>query len=142
MIILSSPYDPEWVDERNTWILYFLGICIGLGLIGGLEKSLFGITGENLTHGVRQDLMRGILYKQVQWFDREERAPGILTNVLSEDISALNGMTTETISVMIEVSCSLILGLLISSILAWEMALFTVVCSPVMLVGVIAMSRL
>ncbi len=103
---------------------------------------MFGITGENLTYNVRRDLLRGILFKQVQWFDREDRAPGILTNVLSEDVSSLNGMTTETVATLIEAFLGLLLGLLISMAISWRMALMTVACSPVMLLGVFAMSRL
>ena len=86
--------------------------------------------------------MRGILFKQVEWFDREDRAPGILTNVLSEDVSSLNGMTTETVSTLVEAGLGLILGVVISSFLSWRMALITIACSPVMLIGVVAMSRL
>lgn len=103
---------------------------------------MFGITGENLTYNVRKELMRGILYKQVQWFDREDRASGILTSVLSEDVCALNGMTTEVISTLMEAALGIFLGLLVSMFFAWRMALLTVACSPVMLVGVVAMSRL
>ena len=113
-----------------------------MGILNGVEKTMFAVTGENLTFNVRRDLMRGILFKQVHWFDREDRAPGILTNVLSEDVTALNGMTTETVSVVIEAGLGLILGLCISMIISWRMALFTVAASPVMLVGVVAMSRL
>ena len=86
--------------------------------------------------------MRGILFKQVQWFDREDRAPGILTSVLSEDVSSLNGMTTEVVSTLVEASMSLVLGLVIATFISWRMALLTVACSPVMIIGVIAMSRL
>ena len=90
-----------------------------LGSFAGLEKAMFAITGENLTYNVRRDLMRGILYKQVEWFDRKERAPGILTNVLSEDVSSLNGMTTETVSTLVEAGMSLFLGLIIASFISW-----------------------
>ena len=121
---------------------YFLILCLLIGLIAGTEKILFGITGENLTYNVRRDLMRGILFKQVAWFDREDRAPGILTNVLSEDVSALNGMTTETVSTLVEAFVGLILGLAIASLISWRMALFTIAASPVMIIGVVAMSRL
>jgi len=124
------------------YLWLFLGLCILIGLATGIEKAMFTTTGENLTYNVRRDLIRGILFKQVSWFDREDRAPGILTNVLSEDVSALNGMTTETISVLAEAFLSLTLGMLISLIISWKMALCTVAVSPIMLVGVIAMSRL
>ena len=113
-----------------------------MGSISGTEKALFAVTGENLTFEVRKDLMKGILFKQVAWFDAEEHAPGILTNVLSEDVSALNGMTTETVSTLVEAFVGLLLGLTVSSFISWKMALFTIAASPVMIIGVVAMSRL
>ena len=42
-----------------------------MGVIAGTEKAMFAVTGENLTFNVRRDLMRGILFKQVAWFDAE-----------------------------------------------------------------------
>ena len=131
-----------WEEKKNEILTYFVFLCIGIGLISGIEKALFGITGENLTFNVRKDLMRGILFKQVAWFDRENRAPGILTNVLSEDVSALNGMTTETVATVVEAFVGLLLGLSIAAIISWRMALFTIAASPVMIIGVVAMSRL
>lgn len=140
--MIAHPYNDNWVEEKNELLWYFLVICFVLGGIAGTEKAMFGITGENLTYNVRRDLLRGILFKQVQWFDREDRAPGILTNVLSEDVSSLNGMTTETVATLIEAFLGLLLGLLISMAISWRMALLTVAVSPVMLLGVFAMSRL
>lgn len=142
IVYIGSPYNEDWIEERNTLLYYFIVICFVLGGISGSEKAMFGITGENLTFNVRRDLLRGILFKQVAWFDREDRAPGILTNVLSEDVSSLNGMTTETVSTLVEAFLGLLLGLLISMAISWRMALLTVAVSPVMLIGVYAMSRL
>ena len=51
--------------------------------------------GENLIYKVRKLLFAEIIYKEIPWFDKKETAPGVLTNVLAEDISLLNGMTTE-----------------------------------------------
>jgi len=142
MILISADYKPDWREECSLYLWLFLGLCLVIGLATGIEKAMFTTTGENLTFNVRRDLIRGILFKQVSWFDREDRAPGILTNVLSEDVSALNGMTTETISVLAEAFLGLLLGMLISLIISWRMSLLTVAVSPVMLIGVIAMSRL
>ena len=113
-----------------------------IGLIQGIEKILFGITGENLTANVRKDLVRGIIYKQLCWFDNESRAPGVLTNVMSEDINALNGMTTETVSTLVEAVLGLTLGLLLAMTFNWRMALLCMAVVPLMIVGVVAMSRL
>jgi ABC-type multidrug transport system fused ATPase/permease subunit len=100
--------------------LKFLGICVGIGILYAVEKTLFGVTGENLTAAVRVDLVKGILFKQLCWFDRESRAPGILTNVLSEDVQSLNGMTTETISTVVEAFLGLFLGLLVAMFFSWQ----------------------
>jgi len=100
------------------WLLDF-DLILLLCAFNSTERICLGVTGENLTFNVRKELVRGILYKQLSWFDREERAPGVLTNVLSEDISLLNGMTTETIAVMIEAFLGLVLGLLLALYFCW-----------------------
>jgi ABC-type bacteriocin/lantibiotic exporter with double-glycine peptidase domain len=104
---------------RDNWIVYWILVILGISFFNGLERIMIGICGENLTFNVRKDLVRGILYKQLSWFDREERAPGVLTGILSEDISLLNGMTTETIVVIYEAIMGLALGLLLGLIYCW-----------------------
>jgi hypothetical protein len=71
---------------------------------------MFGLGGENLTLIMRDKLFKSIIYKHVGWFDSRDKAPGILTNILSEDIITLNGMTTESIAIYIEA----VLGLAVS----------------------------
>jgi len=99
--------------------MYWFFICLGIGIVAGVEKILFGVMGEKLTYEVRKELLRGIIYKQLSWFDSEKRAPGILTNVISEDISTLNGMTTETLSTVVEAALGLVLGLILGCIYCW-----------------------
>ena len=55
--------NPDEVDERNHWAGYWLIIVFGLGLVCGIERSLFGVMGETLTFNVRKDLIRGVMYK-------------------------------------------------------------------------------
>jgi hypothetical protein len=50
---------------------------------------------------MRKKLFAGILHKDIKWFDNKDNAPGILTSLLAEDISLLNGLTTETIAIYI-----------------------------------------
>jgi hypothetical protein len=80
---------------------------------------LFGFVGENLTFTVRKLLFKGILYKHVSWFDNKKRAPGILTNLMAEDVTDLNGLTTETVSILIEAFFGIIIGCIISFIFSW-----------------------
>ena len=92
--------DPEtYIYIMRDHILAYSIYCVMNGILKGVESLLIGIAGENLTAKVRMELMKGILYKQLSWFDSEDKAPGVLTNIMAEDMGALNGMTTETIGV-------------------------------------------
>lgn len=96
---------------------------------------LFGLTGEGLTTNVRIDLVKGIIYKQLCWFDSESKAPGVLTNVLSEDVTQLNGMTTELMAVMVEAALGFALSILIACYFSPRMAFWSTLCTPIILVG-------
>ena len=85
-------------------------------------------------------MFEAILYKHIGWFDNKDKAPGILGNIIQEDISQLNGLTSETYAVAMES----ILGLIISSALclwfSWQIGLIAIVLSPMMVFGGFFMS--
>jgi ATP-binding cassette subfamily B (MDR/TAP) protein 1 len=139
---MKSAYDPNFVKERNEWLIYWVILCCIIGIFNGLERTLIGVCGENLTYSVRLELIRSIMYKQLSWFDHESRAPGVLTGILSEDISTLNGMTTETLGVMVEAVMGLAFGVLIGIYFSWIQTFLVLLFSPIMIGGAIALSRL
>jgi ATP-binding cassette subfamily B (MDR/TAP) protein 1 len=83
-----------------------------------------------------------LIYKQVSWFDRKEKAPGILTNILSEDINSLNGLTTETLATIIESFIALFAGIVLSAFFQWRMAIICILACPFVMLGGIVMARL
>ena len=83
-----------------------------------------------------------MLYKQLVWFDSEKRAPGVLTNIIGEDVTSLNGMTTETLATLVEAVGGVSVGFLITFLLSWRTAIAVFFVSPILIVGVIAQSRL
>lgn len=85
-ILFKADYDPNFVEDRNNWLVYWVLIICVIGVFSAAERMMLGVAGENLTNSVRKDLLRGIIYKQLSWFDSEKRAPGVLTNLMSEDI--------------------------------------------------------
>src|SRR3569833_240883 len=91
--------------------------------------------GENLTFTVRKMLFAGIIYKDISWFDSKEKAPGVLSNVLSEDVTLLNGLSTESIAIILEALLTLALGIIIGAILSWRMALITIALMPTIVLG-------
>ena len=75
--------------------------------------------GEKMITRLRVKLLTEILHKQISWFDREDRAPGVLTSVMSEDILSLNGMTAETLVTVVEVIFGLAIGLLVAFVVCY-----------------------
>jgi len=110
-VLMLSIDDPEFETQRNFWITMFGVLCAGIFLFTFLQKLAFGYGSENLTKTLRLMLFESIMYKHIGWFDNKDRAPGILGNIIQEDIALLNGLTSETYAVALES----ILGLVISS---------------------------
>jgi len=90
---------------------------------------------------MRSKLFTSIIYKPVSWFDNKNRAPGILSNILSEDITQLNGLTTETIGNILEAVLGFIIGIILSVIFNWRIALVTLAVSPTVFIGGVMMSN-
>jgi ATP-binding cassette subfamily B (MDR/TAP) protein 1 len=142
LFILMAPQLPTFNEDRNFWCGMFLLLVFFIGLLGFLQKYFFMYVGENLTFEIRNELYKGIIYKHLAWFDSKDRAPGILSNVLSEDIGALNGLTTEHLAILVEAFLGLIVGVILSLIYTWKMGLITLAMVPFVSLGGIMMSRL
>ena len=98
--------------------------------------------GENLTYILRIKLFNALLHKNVGWFEDKSHAAGILTNVLTEDIAALNGLSTESIAIAMEAALGLIFSCLICFLFTWQVALVVTITCPFMVLGGLGMSRL
>lgn len=95
-----------------------------------------------MTFKLRVKLFEAILRKHVGWFDNKERAPGVLTNIITEYISAVNGLTTEAIGIMIEAFLGIIISCLICAIFSWRLAIVVAFLSPFMILGGLGMAKL
>lgn len=104
---------------RNFWTLAFILLCFGIGFSTYFQKLFFGRGGENLTFTLRVKLFESYLSKHIGWFDNKNRAPGILTNILTEDISAVNGLTTESLGIAVEAGLGLFFSCVICFIFTW-----------------------
>jgi ATP-binding cassette, subfamily B (MDR/TAP), member 1 len=132
----------KFYKDRDFWCGMFLLEVFILGVVSFLQKYLFLYVGENLTFDVRNELFKGIIYKHISWFDNKDRAPGILSNVLSEDIGVLNGMTTEHLAIILEAILGLFIGVILAMFYTWRMGLITLVLVPFVAFGGIIGSRL
>ena len=73
--------------------------------------------------------------KHIGWFDNKNRAPGILTNILLEDISAVNGLTTESLGIAVEAALGLAFSCIICCFFSWQLAIIVTVTAPAMVLG-------
>ena len=85
-------------------------------------------------------LFEQILYKHIGWFDDKDRAPGILGNIIQEDITLLNGLTSETYAVALESIMGLIIASSLCLYFSWQVGLIAIVMSPMMVFGGFFMS--
>ena len=141
-VMMIGPRSPDFGKDRDFWCGMFLIEVFCIGVFSFLQKYLFQYVGENLTYDIRKKLFEGIIYKNIGWFDNKNRAPGILTNVLSEDIGALNGMTTEHFAILMEAFLGLIVGVIIGMLYTWKMGLVTLGTVPFVSLGGVMMSRI
>ena len=127
--------------KRYLFLIYAAWTFLSMA-ISGAERSLFGVMGERLSYRLRLDLLQGVLYKQISWFDREERAPGILTNIMAENITELNGMSTELFVTIVEVIFSLTFSCAFGIFLCWQQGILCLLLSPIAIGAGVASARL
>ena len=131
----AVPPVPDWEIEARNILLFMICWVIYLSLVHFGEKTLFGMMGEKLTMHLRVSLIEEIMYKQISWFDREDRAPGIITTIVASNIADLNGLTSETIVSIFEVFAIVILGLIGGTVVCWQAAVLCFVLCPIMIIG-------
>ena len=77
----------EYLHYRNLWTIGFAILVVGIAVFNFLQKYFFGIGGENLTLEIRLLFFRNLLKKHIGWFDDKDKATGVLTNMIQEDIT-------------------------------------------------------
>ena len=97
------------------------------------------VMGEKMTCLIRLQLIEEMMHKQVSWFDREDRAPGIITNIVSSDIANLNGMTSEVLVSIFELFSIVTIGMIGGVYYCWQAAILCFVLSPIMVIGMYKM---
>ena len=76
-----------------------------------------------------------MLYKQVSWYDRKDRAPGIISNLFCANIQSINGMSSETIVTIIELTMVALVGVTIGMIVSPVSAIMALLFSPIIIGG-------
>lgn len=117
----------DGVEENALamFLIAIIGFCSSL-----VMKFSFGIISENMTKDLRGQLYMSILRKHIGWFDNNENSPGQLTSVLSGEVQAVNGASTESVASMIEGMLQILVGICLAFIFEWRIALLCIGLAP------------
>ena len=79
------------------WILIMMGAAFVYFVFQSLGKILFGILSYNLTFEMRKMLYVKVLTKNIGFFDFAENSTPVLSGVLQNDTSKINGVAADAI---------------------------------------------
>ncbi|KAI2799339.1 Pgp-2p [Blomia tropicalis] len=139
--VLSS-LDTEYIRSHVVkYSLLFLGMGIFIGILNFIQTYFYGISSENLTIRLRNDVFRAILRQEIGWFDEKNNSTGALCARLSQDASSVNGATGSRLSVLAQMVSILSAGIVISMYYNWKLGLVVLAFVPILIVGVIVQMR-
>ena len=127
--------DMTVLDRALPWC----GIMTAGALVIFISKGIAGVllmkVSENLTGGVRKDLYRSIIRKDIGWHDNRENSAGIMTGTLASDVQLLNGVSSEGLGAKVEGAVAALAGMIGAFVLSWPLALCTIGLLPVFVIG-------
>jgi len=138
---MNNPVVDTMIANVNYWVGWIAIIGLTELLTGFIGKFMFVVVGENITYNVRKDLYVAILQKHMGWHDIREHSAGNLTTVLAKEVQTLNGVSTESVSVITESAIALCCGIAIGFYFCWQEAVAAVVLVPIMVVSAILQSK-
>ena len=116
-------------------------IVVAVGISSFLQRWAFGYGGDNLACTLRLKLFSSILSKHPSWHENSEKSPGVLTNVLIDDISAVNGLTSEVRGLQLEGTFGMIISTVICGIFSWRLAIITIFVNPLLIASGLLTAR-
>jgi len=123
-------------DESLQWILCMLIGAVILGFCKSGSMILLTRVAEKIVQGVRKDLYKAILRKNIGWHDNRENSSGVMTATLSSDVQLLNGVSSDGIAVMLESAVALLFGVAFALYWSWPMALCCIGIIPIIMTSI------
>jgi len=75
-VMYTYGFNENFREDSNFWCLIIFIIALVEFVSSAISKSLFGAVTENITKGIREISYRGILSKDMGWFDDHENSSG------------------------------------------------------------------
>jgi ATP-binding cassette subfamily B (MDR/TAP) protein 1 len=147
---MSPPVGPQCLDNNtpenekacddikanvNKWSGIMMATAAAGGILAFFGKYSFALLGENITFGVRQTLYKAMITKHMGWHDDKLNSAGSLTSVLASEVNTLNGVSTASVSVMLEACFAMLWGISLAFYFCWQEATVALCMVPIMVFG-------
>ncbi|KAI0830713.1 P-loop containing nucleoside triphosphate hydrolase protein [Trametes gibbosa] len=129
----SDTTNPQRRHDGDRNALWFLIIALGGMVVNGVQHSCFGNAAVILSARLRGLAFRSMLRQDVEFFDKDENNTGQLTASLSGNAQKVQAFAGMTISIIVQCIATLVIGVVLGVIFAWQIGLVGLACTPVML---------
>ncbi|CAM9371348.1 unnamed protein product [Chrysoparadoxa australica] len=129
--------------DANEYAIYFA--VLGAAAMVGHTMLAYGfaVAGERMTRKLRAMCFKAFLGHDIGWFDKEENALGNLTIRLEEDAGKVHNATGTNLAHKVQLVVTLLMGVIIGLIVAWQVGLAAIALIPMMaFAGIIQMAML
>ncbi|UNI13377.1 hypothetical protein JDV02_000126 [Purpureocillium takamizusanense] len=116
---------------------FFGGLIFMLGAIELFANFFawlgFGIIGERILFALRTLSFRSLLEQSLDWHTSLGRTPSALLSIITKDCMAIGSFSGSTFGTIFAIGVNIIIGVIISHIYAWKIALVALVSIPILL---------
>ncbi|XP_044971224.1 ABC transporter B family member 4-like isoform X1 [Hordeum vulgare subsp. vulgare] len=129
---IKSLYEPP--DKLRSDTSFWGMMCFVMGIISVIsipaEFLLFGIAGGKLIERIRSLSFRSIVHQDVAWFDDPRNSSGALGVRLSIDALNVRRLVGDNLSLIIQLSSTVVTGVAIAMIADWKLSLIIMCVIP------------
>ncbi|KAJ1561965.1 GTPase-activating protein, partial [Cladochytrium tenue] len=136
--ILDAFQDVDKVQaakDLRFWASMVVVIAFGTAIANLIQNWMFGLANEYLTERVRAKLFSAILQQEIAFFDDSLHTTGSLTSNLSTDAQKVQGAAGVTLGTVLQMTATLVGGLIVGFIYGWQLALLGMVLIPILIIA-------
>ncbi|KAJ1278281.1 hypothetical protein BS78_04G068100 [Paspalum vaginatum] len=124
----------EIKDQTRIYALVFVGLSLLSFLVNIVQHYNFGAMGEYLTKRIREHMLSKILTFEIGWFDRDENSSGAICSQLATDANVVRSLVGDRMSLIVQTISAVLLGCIMSLVIAWRLALVMITVQPLVIV--------
>jgi len=123
--------EPENIISANLFWIYLFFAWAGIALVGNIMIGVgLSRSGFRLGNKFRKDGFSSMLKRSMGWFDVPEHSTGDLTTLLGADAESTMALTGLQLGYRVRVMSSIITGITIAMVFAWQIGLVALACMP------------